>query len=430
MQDPFSKKQLEYIQNSNKLWNLADGAVSTGKTVCTTFRFLEAVNKCPDSEIAIIGKTSTTLYNNVIKLILESPELSMFRPFCSWSSSKHELHFKDKIISTYGAKDESSYQLIQGRTLSLALCDEMTLYPNSFIEMLETRLRKPHSMAFAAMNPSYPTHRIKTWIDKAEKGDPEYYALHFVLDDNPYLTDAYKKRTKENNSGLFYKRNVLGLWVLAEGGIFDFFDKNIHVVEKPPRGAEYFIAAIDYGLNNPYACVLIGVSTGRHIQEGKKLWVQEEYYYDHKKNNKQKTVSELARETANFLEPYNVKQLYIDPSALPIKLDLQRLGIHTVDANNEVLDGIGIMCSEMSKGNLVVMNTCKNLIREIESYVWDNKAAEKGYDEPLKKDDHAVDALRYAIASHKVPTYQPYKDGHNPDQYKGGRFDPPRRSIF
>jgi hypothetical protein len=45
-----------------------------------------------------------------------------------------------------------------------------------------------------------------------------------------------------------------------------------------------------------------------------------------------------------------------------------------------------------------------NLIREIEGYVWDSKEAEKGYDEPLKKDDHAVDALRYAVKTHKIPT--------------------------
>lgn len=418
MQEPFSKKQIEFILNSTKLWNITHGAVSTGKTVCATFRFLQACNECPDSEIAIIGKTSKTIYNNVIKLILESPELALFRPFCSWSN--HELFFKDKRIATYGAKDESSYQIIQGRTLSLALCDEMTLYPINFIEMLETRLRKPYSMAFAAMNPTYPSHLVKQWIDKAETGDPEYYALHFVLDDNPFLTDAYKKRTKESNMGLFYKRNVLGLWVLAEGSIFEFFDKKVHVVKKPPRAAEYYIAGIDYGLNNPYACVLIGVSTGQYTQEGKHMWVEEEFFWDHKKKMRQKTVSELARDTAAFLEPYNVRQAYIDPSALPMKEDLRRLGVHTIDANNEVLDGIGIMCSEMSKGNLVVLDRCPNLIREIESYVWDSKAAEKGWDEPLKRDDHALDALRYALATHKVSTYQPY--AHNPTKYLDNRF--------
>jgi PBSX family phage terminase large subunit len=420
MQPPFHKKQIDFLSNCTKLWNLAHGAVSTGKTVCTAFGFMHAVDLCPDSEIAIIGKTATTLFNNVIQLITDSPEFSIFHPFVRWNESKHVLHFKDKKIATYGAKDTSSYQMIQGRTLSLAYCDEMTLYPDNFIEMLETRLRKPYSKAFAAMNPSYPEHRINKWIEKAKNGHPDYYQLHFELDDNPYLTDEYKKRTKENNSGLFYKRNVLGLWVLAEGSIFDFFDKKVHVCEKPPAAAEYFVAGIDYGLNNPYACILVGVSTGRYTQETKKLWVQDELFYDHKKILKNKTVSELARDTANFLEPYACRSVYIDPSALPMKEDLRRLGVHTIDANNNVLDGIGIMTSEMSKGNLFVMKNCKNLIREIESYVWDNKEAEKGYDEPLKKDDHAIDACRYILATHKVSTYQPY--AHNPVQYNQNRF--------
>jgi PBSX family phage terminase large subunit len=276
-------------------------------------------------------------------------------------------------------------------------------------------------MGFAGMNPSHPDHIIKRWIDKSEAGDPKYYSLHFALEDNPYLDDAYKDRVKNSLTGIFYKRNYLGLWCMAEGAIFEFFDRRDHVVKRPPCAAEYWIAGIDYGLNNPYACVLIGVSTGKYTQEGKKLWVEEEYYWDHSKQSRQKTVSELARETAEFLEPYNVKQVYIDPSALPMKEDLRRLNVHTVDANNNVLDGIAIMTSEMSKGNVVIMENCKNLIREIEGYVWDTAKAKKGEDAPLKKNDHAVDALRYALATHKVQTYQPYK--HDPEQYKSNRFN-------
>ena len=411
---------MEFILKSTKRWNLAHGAVSTGKTVATAFRFLQACYECPDSEIAMIGKTARTIFNNVINLIFESKELQIYRPFCSYSSNKQELKFRDKTIAIYGAKDEGAVQLIQGRSLSLAYCDEMTLYPDSFIHMLDTRLRKPHSMGFAAMNPAHPSHICKKWIDWAEEGNDQYYALHFTLDDNPYLESRYIETIRNSLSGLFYKRNFLGLWCLAEGAIFDFFDKGLHVVKKPPRGAEYFIAGIDYGLNNPFACVLIGVSTGRYAQENKMLWVEDEYYWDHKVKNRQKTVSELARDVANFLEPYNVKQLYIDPSALPIKLDLQKLGVHTVDANNNVLDGIAMTCSDMSKGNLVIHERCKNLIREIEGYCWDESSAKKGEDEPLKKDDHAVDALRYAIATHKVAVYDPYK--HNPYDYQKDRF--------
>lgn len=413
MQDPLSKKQLEFVLNSTAHWNLAHGAVSTGKTVGTAFRFMQSVWDCPDSDIAMIGHTSTTIYQNVVRLILESPQLALFRPFCTWFPSKRELRFMDKTIATIGAKDEGSIGLIQGRTLSLAYCDEMTLYPETIIDMIDTRLRKPYSMGFASMNPSHPGHKIKQWIDDGERGNPNYYSLHFVLEDNPYLPQEYKDRIKNSLSGLFYKRNYLGLWCLAEGAIFDFFDKKIHTVERAPTAAEYFIAAIDYGSVNPFACVLLGVHTGKYSQQGRKWWVEKEYYWDPgpKKEGRQKTNSEFARDIAHFLEDYPVKALYIDPSAASFKVELNRLGIHTIDANNDVEDGIRKLADELNQQNLTILRCCHNLIREIEGYVWDSKQAEKGYDEPLKRDDHAIDALRYAVASHKIPRYYGEQEG-------------------
>lgn len=407
MRDPISPKQLEFIINSKAKWCLAHGSVRTGKTVGTTFAFMHKVDRCTDSKIYIVGHTFDTAYRNVVRLLLESSELAIFRPFCSWSGKK--LLYKDKVISVLGAKDEGAIGNFQGLTMSLCYCDEMTLYPESIIDMIDTRLSEPWSQGFAAMNPSYPSHKLKSWIDQAEAGNPDYYALHYTLEDNPYLEQSYKDRLKNSLTGIFYKRNYLGLWCLAEGSIFDFFDPKIHVVPKPPRAAEYWIAAIDYGAVNPFACLLIGVSTGRYTQEGKKLWVEKEYYWDPVKRERQKTNSEFADDVQAFLADYDVKNVYIDPSAAAFKVEMRKRGIHMVDANNEVLDGITMMTSEMKRGTIVICDECKNLIREIESYVWDQKQALKGYDEPLKKDDHAVDALRYAIATHHVSTYDPYK---------------------
>lgn len=405
MIQPLSEKQLEFVLSSTAHWNLAHGSVRSGKTVGTLFRFMQSVNDCPTSDIAMIGHTSTTIYQNAVRLIMESPQMAIYRPFCTWFPSKHELRFKDKTIATIGARDEGSIGLIQGRTMSLAYCDEMTLYPESIIDMIDTRLSTPHSMGFASMNPSHPNHKIKQWIDKAEAGDNNYYSLHFTLEDNPYVDDDYKLRIRNSLSGLFYKRNYLGLWCLAEGAIFDFFDRKIYCCSRAPLAAEYFIAGIDYGSVNAFACVLIGVSTGKYTQSGKKLWVEKEYFWDPKKKGRQKTNSEFADDVQAFLEPYPIKSIYMDPSAEAFQLELRRRGMHTVHANNDVENGIQIMTSEMKKGNLFVMDKCENLIREIESYVWDSKAAERGYDEPLKKDDHAVDALRYAVASHKVSSF-------------------------
>jgi len=428
MTKPFSDKQLEFILKSTKHWNLAHGSVRSGKTVCTLSRFMEAAWNCPDSQIFMIGHTSETIYQNAVRLLMESPQLAMWRPYCSWFSGKRQLKFRDKTIQTLGAKDEGAIGQIQGKTMSLAYCDEMTLYPESITDMIDTRLSNSYSMGFASMNPAHPTHKLKQWIDKAEAGDPNYYSLHFTLDDNPYVSEDYKQRIRNSLSGLFYKRNYLGLWCLAEGAIFDFFDTKIHVLERPPCAAEYWIAGIDYGAVNPFACLLIGVSTGKYTQSGKRMWVEKEYYWDPKKEGKQKTNSEFAEDVAEFLEPYSIKNVYIDPSAASMKLDLRKKGIYTVDANNDVEFGIGVTTSEMKKGNLYVLKECKNTIREIESFVWDNKKAERGEDAPIKRDDHTCDALRYAICTHKIDEYQPYKETYNPDQYVQGRFNPtPRR---
>lgn len=351
-------------------------------------------------------------------MIMESEQFAIFRPFCNWSGKK--LYFKDKAITILGAKDEGSIRHFQGDTHSLTLCDEITLYPESIIDMIDTRLSPAHSKGYATMNPSYPSHKVKQWIDKAVEGDKNYYQLHFTLEDNPFVDQTYKDRIKNSLSGIFYKRNYLGLWCLAEGAIFDFFDHGIHVVKKPPRNAEYWVAGIDYGTTNNFACVIMGVNTGRHTQTGICRWFENEYVWDSGKMQRQKTHGEYVDDLEKFLEPYSIKGIYVDPSAASFKLELRRRGMTVIDADNDVLNGLTAMTSEMYKGNLYVQKDCPVLIKEIEGYVWDKKAAEKGDEKPIKRGDHCVDAARYCFYSHKVVPYQPYK--HNPQDYNRNRF--------
>ncbi len=84
------------------------------------------------------------------------------------------------------------------------------------------------------------------------------------------------------------------------------------------------------------------------------------------------------------------------------------------------------MTSEMQKGNLFVCQDCPNLIREIESYVWDSKSSEKGEDKPMKKDDHSVDSVRYAVYSHKISVYD--YDAHSKMQqnWMQNKYQPTR----
>lgn len=419
MNQLLAPRQLEFILNSTKRWNLAHGPVSCGKTVGTLFRFMHAVGECPDSQIWMIGHTSSTIYDNAIRLILEAKgendPLYTFKPFCTWKSGARELIYKDKVISTVGAKDGGAIGAIQGKTMSLVYCDEMTLYPENIIDMIDTRLRNPHSAGYASMNPSHPAHKLKKWIDLARAGDPNYYELFFTIDDNPFLDQSYKDRIKNSLSGVFYKRNYLGEWCLAEGAIFDFFERSLYVVNRPPRAANYWIVGIDYGTNNAFAAVLIGVHTGIETQTHPVMWVEKEYYWDSKIKGRQKLNSEYAEDLEKWLQPYSVRGVYIDPSAAAFKVELRRKGMHVIDTDNDVQNGIQRMIDLVKSGSLFICQECTNLIREIEGYVWDPKCAEKGLDEPLKKNDHAIDALRYAVYKHKVASYKPL-DEPSPQQ--------------
>jgi len=402
-----SNKQKDFIIDATARWNIAHGSVRSGKTIGTLFRFMEAVDQCPDSQIYMIGHTCDTIYHNGIRAILEDPILATFGLQCAWFPGKRQLTYKKKTITCLGAKDEGAIGAIQGKTFSLVYCDEMTLYPDSVIDMIDTRLSKSYSLGIATCNPSHPGHKIKTWIDKAAKGDKNYYALHFTLDDNPFVPEDYKQRLQGSLTGIFYKRNYLGLWVQADGAIFDFFDRDVYVVDRPPTAADYWVAGIDVGSVNPFCCLLIGVSTGRYTQEGRKMWVEKEYYWDPapNKRGRQKTHGEFADDMQDFLEPYAVKNIYIDPSAEAFQLELKKRHMPVVHANNDVYNGIHTMLTEMQRGNLLICSEATNLIREIEGYCWDPKEAKKGIDKPLKVNDHAVDCLRYVCASHKVPKY-------------------------
>lgn len=396
--EPFSPKQAEFILQANAKFNLAHGSVRAGKTVGVLFRFMQDVLTCPGDQIWMIGHTHDSIYHNCIRLVMDqnSKQFGIFAPFCTWMKGERVLLIGDKKVYCLGAKDEGAIGPIQGKTFDLCYCNEMTLYPDNVIQMIATRLSMPHSKLFGDMNPVQPTHSCKKWIDLATSGDKNYYALHYTIDDNPYLTEEYKAIQRQTLTGLFYRRNYLGEWCLAEGSIFDFFDERVHVTKRTLGTTKYWIAGIDYGASNAFACVLIRISD---LHEGGKMWVEKEYYYD-PKNQRQKTNSEYMRDLLNFFDGYAIHAIYLDPSAASFKAELSRHHLHVADTINDVYDGILSLTNVLKEGTLEISPTCTNLIREMQGYVWDPKASKQGYDEPLKQNDHAIDALRYAVKSY------------------------------
>ena len=90
--------------------------------------------------------------------------------------------------------------------------------------------------------------------------------------------------------------------------------------------------------------------------------------------------------------------IIVDPSAASFIQELRSRGWVVKPADNEVLDGIRKLSTMYARGAVKInRNQCKGLIAENQSYVWDDKAAERGEEKPVKQQDHGPDALRYRI---------------------------------
>lgn len=388
----FSEKQLHALKNSHSRLNIAEGAVSSGKSFIFLIRFLEELERGPPGEYLIGGKSETTVLRNVVK-----PLDNMTGGVLKYNHARREFNLFDRMVYVVGANDERAEGKIRGLTLAGALLDEITLLPQSFFKMCLSRLRVPNAKLFGTTNPDSKFHWLKTdFLDKFADDPEELASFQFKLDDNPYLTNEYKTSLKKEYSGLWYRRFIDGEWVQAEGAIYDFFDEKIHVRHQPPTYAKYYILGIDYGTTNPFAAVLIGYND----DHSPTLWVEKEYYWDSKAMGYQKTDAEYYNEIQRAFQGYPIKTVYLDPSAASFETELRRQKMPVKQAKNEVIDGIRFVATLLSQGDLVICSACKNLLKEIESYVWDEKSVRLGEDKPVKQRDHALDALRYVLFSH------------------------------
>ena len=402
---PISQKQAHSITHADdKKITLWVGAVSAGKTIASLFAFLFAVQAAQGTGlIVIVGKTLQTIERN------------LFEPLTTWRIfgplSKHIHHTKGsgiavifgKTVELVGANDVRSEEKIRGSTIELAYVDEATLLPLGFWEMLVSRLRTPNApKLYATTNPGSTRHWLRLeWILKAAEKNMQVF--HFVMDDNPSLTEDYVRDMKASYTGVFYDRMILGKWTNAEGAIFDSWREKDHVVryEDLPRMDRVFGVGIDYGTTNATSAVMVGVSNGV-------LYAIDEWRHDARANQTRITDGKIVTSILDWLAAAelpdgarpNPEWLILDPSAASLRTEFFDRGVMNVmSGNNDVLYGIRTVSNVLSAGKLRVSSRCTGLIGEMSEFAWDPKATERGEDKPLKQNDHSVDALRYAITS-------------------------------
>lgn len=384
----FSPKQLASIRNSDARLNIWEGSVRSGKTIASIVRWLDYIANGPRGDLLMVGKTERTLKRNILDPIAEMLGDKLYR----YNSATGEAIICGRRVYVAGANDERSENKIRGLTLAGAYGDELTLWPESFFKMLLSRLSVRGARLFGTTNPDGPYHWLKS--DYLDRDDLNLAVYHFVLDDNPNLDPDYVASLKKEYTGLWYKRFILGEWVMAEGAIYDMWDPDVHVREMETEST-HRIVACDYGTTNP--CVFGLIEWRDHNGP---YHLTREYYFDSREQGRQKTDSEYADDFYAWLGDTKPEVIYIDPSAASFQEELRRRGYSISDADNRVIDGIRFTAKLLDEGRFFVSPSCAQTQREFSSYVWDTRAAKRGEDKPLKTNDHAMDMVRYGLYTH------------------------------
>jgi len=189
----------------------------------------------------------------------------------------------------------------------------------------------------------------------------------------------------EGLTGVRRQRLLLGQWATAEGAVYDIFNAKDHVRERDLSEFKRWYLAMDEGYTNPAVILLVGEDSD------KRLHIAREYY---ERGKLQKDVVGIAR---NWFDEKKGDLVAVDAAAAGLIADLRDSGLPAEPHKGRVLDGITLVQQYLkvqSDGlaRLTVDPACVNVINEFESYVW-----KSGKDEPVKENDHALDALRYLV---------------------------------
>ena len=419
---PFSRKQRQiftwWADNSpvkDAAGIIADGAIRSGKTVSMSLSFVMwAMARYDGQNFIMAGKTISSFKRNVLqnlKLMLTSRgyhwEYHVSGDFPNMLEVSR--NGKTNYFFIFGGKDEGSQDLVQGITAAGAFFDEVALMPESFVNQATARCSVEGSTWWFNCNPAGPTHWFKVnWIEKRKKKRLLY--LHFTMEDNLSLSEKIKERYRSMYAGVFYLRYIKGLWAVAEGLIYTMFtNANLYSDEERPPALKNIASksiTVDYGTTNP--CVFLEI-----WDDGTTLWIDREYRWDSRSEeaqrtgNPQKTDAQYADDMEMFMGPEDQDwcEIVIDPSAASFITELRTRGFYVTTADNEVLDGIRVVGSLLARRMIRINRRCKDLIGEMYSYVWDDKAAERGEEKPVKQKDHGPDALRYYCYT-KLPKWR------------------------
>lgn len=387
-----------YVNHPFKMMILV-GAVRAGKTYIDNIIFvneLKRVQKLAKKRhdvhpiYILAGATAGSIRNNVItELERQFPQLGAIKP----DKNGHLHLFGVDIVQVYTSKSDGIARA-RGFTSYGAYINEASLCVHSIFDEIQNRCSIENSRIICDSNPDIPTHWLKT--DYIDNHDPKagIVSYTFTIDDNSFLAKDYVTALKASKPrGVFYDRDILGMWATGAGMVYSAFDKSTMVIadDEVPSDLTYY-CGVDWGFAKGHSNVITlwgDDDKGTHYLV--ECYQSEGEYIDH--------WIEVAR---NIMKRYGYGIPFYCDSARPEYVKSFRdAGISSYNGDKRVMAGIQYVSEEIKKNKVkIAQSASKDWCDDVYQYQWDKV---KGV--PVKDHDNVMDSSRYALFTyHKKAT--------------------------
>lgn len=294
-----------------------------------------------------------------------------------------EVSTKDKGTSFIVLRGWEAIETLRGQKFDFLVIDEVASMRNFWLnwqEVVRPTLTDTRGQVMFISTPKGFNHfyDLYNFQDK----DSDYKSFHFSSYDNPNIPADEIDKAKQELPEDRFAQEYLADFRKTEGLVYKEFSRERHVSLETPKGITDSILGIDFGYTNPATIIPISIDQDNHY------WVTEEWY------KTQQTTEQIA-EQAKLYKPTKV---YADP-AEPDRIEiLKKFGLNCREVSKDIVAGIDTVRELFKQNRIHIHPDCHNLIHELETYRYPEKKPDQNEQEkPIKENDHALDALRYAL---------------------------------
>lgn len=390
---------------------LATGSAGGGKSKLAAEKLHAFCMKYPGATCMMLRKTRESTTNSIVAFMKGSVIGKGLGNYVHHRSSDGLFQYDNGSVMLYGGmRDEEQRERIRSigskGGIDMMWLEEASQFVESDFNEVLARMRGDVAgwgQIILTTNPDSPSH----WIYQRLMQGGEATVYKSRAQDNPVNPSRYLK-ILNSLTGIQRKRLVDGLWVLAEGAVYDDFDPTIHVIDVLPELSTFksIFASVDWGFTNPGTIQVWGKDYDDRL-----ILIHEVY------RTQQMVESFWVGKAKELKQKFKIETFVCDPSSPAYIQAFQLADLDARPADNDIRSGVDLVkeqlrLAEDGKPRLMIYRGCLDeidvsleeskrptgILDEFPLYIWPtNKASQPIKEVPLKKNDHAMDTMRYAV---------------------------------